>query len=192
MCDPITIAAVAISAGASIYQGQQMAKIDQQNRALAKAEADAKNAALEEEKKVAMINAKEEEMFRQRQLNRNIASMKAYNKRIESESFLALVDYEKNALAQDIANIRLGARIQTSRLANEIQVNTIAGSHPDMSSYYKTSGYLEAAGTIAGGYADYKATKTPPKRPTTTTKSSSGSKSSYVTTPSNTGYTYKG
>ena len=192
MCDPVSIALVTISVGGSIYQGQQMAKIDQQNRALARAEAEAKNAQLEEEKKVAMINA-EEEMFRQRQLNRNIASMKAYNRGIESESFLALVDYEKNALAQDIANLRLGTRIQTSRLANEIQVNTIAGSQPDMSGYYKTAGFLEAAGTLHGGWKDYKATKTPPKGPTTTKSSSSGSKSSkYVTTPMNKGYTFTG
>tara|TARA_R100000329_G_scaffold136799_1_gene117635 strand:+ start:2237 stop:2857 length:621 start_codon:yes stop_codon:yes gene_type:complete len=206
MCvDPGTaiLIASAVSAGTQYQQGRMQASIARRNNELMKGEIAIRNAALEEERKVAAINAKEEEEVKRLQLKRNLASLKAYNRGKDSASFLALVDYEREALAKDIANIRLGSRIQSSRLATEISVNNVRASTPSMGSYYTKAGALNAIGTMAGGYASYSMVKSPGMKPTSTstspsvtssytpTSSTSGSYSA-VTTPSNSGYTFTG
>ena len=164
MCDATTIALVAVSAGSSVYEGQQLARIDKINRNLAEAEAEIRNANLKEERKIAQINAKEEENFRRQQVERNISSMRALNRGLDSNSFLNLVDYEKQAFEKDLGNIRLGLRVETSRIANEISVNKVASTLPDLSGHYKTAGMIKAASTIAEGVRDYKSTEIPPKK----------------------------
>ena len=66
---------------------------------------------------------------------------------------------QKEALAKDIANLRLGLGVETSRLATEISVNTTRANQPSGASEIATAGFLQAAGTVAGGYADYSLTK---------------------------------
>ena len=67
MCDPIIIATV-ISAGASLQAASVQADIARQNQALARAEANIQNAQLQEQKKVALINAKIEEDNRKKHI----------------------------------------------------------------------------------------------------------------------------
>lgn len=190
MCDPISagtaiLIASGVSAFSSYQQGKMQASIANRNNEIMKNEIATRNAQLEEEKRIVAINAREEEEQRKQALRRNVASMKAYNRGLESESFLALVDYEENALAKDIANIRLGSNIERSRLATEISVNNTRSQSPNMASYYRKAGTLGALSSMAGGYADYKATQTPKKPPTTTTGDATGG---YP----NSGYTFKG
>ena len=115
--------------------------------------------AREEEKKIAKINAFEEEEQRKDLLRKTVATQRAYNRGLENKSFLALVDYEREALAKDIANIRLGTGVETSRLANAISVNNIRAQTPDLSSFYTKSGTLAAVGTAVTGYANYSMVK---------------------------------
>ena len=180
MCvEPTTaiLIASAVSAGAQYQQGRMQASIARRNNELMKAEIANRNAALEEEKKIAKINAFEEEEQRKDLLRKTVATQRAYNRGLENKSFLALVEYEKEALAKDIANIRLGLGVETSRLANEISVNNIRSQTPDLSSFYTKSGALAAAGTMATGYANYSMVKSgnPGGNNTSTTSSTNSS-----------------
>ena len=161
MCDAGTaiLIATAVSAGTSIIQGQQQARIARQNQALLQGEMAIRNAQLAEEQKIAKLNAQEEEEQRKQLLRRSIATQRAYNRGLENNSFLRLIEYEEEALAKDIANLRLGLGVETSRLATEISVNTTRANQPSGASEIATAGFLQAAGTVAGGYADYSLTK---------------------------------
>tara|TARA_R100001591_G_scaffold36627_3_gene48048 strand:- start:13270 stop:13872 length:603 start_codon:yes stop_codon:yes gene_type:complete len=161
MCDAATaiLVATAVSAGAQYQQGRMQASIARRNNELMKAEIANQNAQLEEEKKIAKINAFEEEEQRKDLLRKTVATQRAYNRGLENKSFLALVDYEREALAKDIANIRLGTGVETSRLANAISVNNIRAQTPDLSSFYTKSGTLAAVGTAVTGYANYSMVK---------------------------------
>ena len=128
MCvEPTTaiLIATAVSAGAQYQQGRMQASIARRNNELMKAEIVRQNAQLEEEKKIAKINAFEEEEQRKDLLRKTVATQRAYNRGLENKSFLALIDYEREALAKDIANIRLGTGVETSRLASAISVCSI-------------------------------------------------------------------
>ena len=162
MCvEPTTaiLIATAVSAGAQYQQGRMQASIARRNNELMKAEIANQNAQLEEEKKIAKINAFEEEEQRKDLLRKTVATQRAYNRGLENKSFLALIDYEREALAKDIANIRLGTGVETSRLASAISVNNIRAQTPDLSSFYTKSGTLAAVGTAATGYANYSMVK---------------------------------
>ena len=162
MCvEPTTaiLIATAVSAGAQYQQGRMQASIARRNNELMKAEIVRQNAQLEEEKKIAKINAFEEEEQRKDLLRKTVATQRAYNRGLENKSFLALIDYEREALAKDIANIRLGTGVETSRLASAISVNNIRAQTPDLSSFYTKSGTLAAVGTAATGYANYSMVK---------------------------------
>lgn len=178
MCDPIIIATV-ISAGAQLQAARVQADIARQNQALAKAEADIQNAQLQEQKKVALINAKIEEDNRKKAYRRNIATMRALNKGKDSASFLSIIDAEENALSLDIENIRLGGRIDQSRLSTQISVNTARGTKPDMSKFYIASGVAGAAGTIGSGIYQYQTTR-PGGTTTTNTPTTSFPNSGYT------------
>ena len=201
MCDPTTaiIVATAVSAGASIYQGNQAAKIDKMNRERAIREAEITNAQLEEERRINAVNAKLAEEDRRKAYERNLSSVRAYKRGLESKSFNAFLSAEEDAFRLDVENLRMSSRIGDSRLATQISVNTSKSALPDLSGYYKTSGYLNAASSIAQGSANYYAVQTPgnnPSSPTTTTTSayhsSSPSSKGTVSTPNNSGYTYTG
>ncbi len=180
MCTPeAAIASAVISAGASIYQGNTMAKIDQINRQRAKAEADIRNAQLEEEKKIAKINAQIEEDNRRKAYLRNISSVRAYQRGKDSQSFEAFLSAEEDAFRLDVDNLRLGGRIERGRLATQISVNTAASSLPDLSGFYKTSGYLNAAGSLAQGGFNYYNASVPTNSPSTTTTTTTYKPGSY-------------
>lgn len=193
------VTSAVVSASASIYQGNQMAKIDQMNRERAKREAEIANAQLEEERRINAVNAKLEEENRRKAYERNLSSVRAYRRGLESKSFDAFLSAEEDAFRLDVENLRMSARVGDSRLATQISVNTSQSALPDLSGYYKTSGYLNAASSLAQGGANYYAVQTPGNKPTSTTTSptssyhsSSPSSKGTVTTPSNSGYTFTG
>ncbi len=64
---------------------------------------------------------------------------------------MSLLDQEENALGLDIENIRLGTRVNDSRLATQISINTTRGNVPDQSGLYTAGAIIGASGTIASG-----------------------------------------
>ncbi len=205
MCDPGTaiLIATAVSAGSQYQSGRMQASIARRNNELMKGSIAIENAQLAEDAKIAKLNAFEEEEQRKQMVRRNIATQRAYNRGLENKSFLALIDYEQEALSKDIANLRLGGRVEQNRIATQISVNNVRSQTPDLSSFYTKSGALGAASTIAGGYADYSMTKSNPNKNTTTNSITSSYTPGGVTNVSssgsgkttgfkNSGYTFTG
>ena len=101
------VTSAVVSASASIYQGNQMAKIDQMNRERAKREAEIANAQLEEERRINAVNAKLEEENRRKAYERNLSSVRAYRRGLESKSFDAFLSAEEDAFRLDVENLRM-------------------------------------------------------------------------------------
>tara|TARA_A100000172_G_scaffold47782_1_gene29804 strand:- start:591 stop:1163 length:573 start_codon:yes stop_codon:yes gene_type:complete len=182
MCVEATTAiliASAVSAGSSLIQGQQQARIARTNQQLMQGEIALQNAQLEEESRIAKLNAKEQENQRKQALRRSVATQRALNRGLENNSFLALVQYEEEALAKDIANLRLGSTVETSRLASAISVNNVRASQPSGASSYSTAGVLGAASSLSSGYADYALTRSGSTKQTDVNKVYSASSPNY-------------
>ena len=175
------ITSAVVGATSSIYQGNQMAKIDKMNRERAQREAEIQNAQLKEERRLSKVNAQIEENNRRNALERNLSSVRAYNRGKNSKSFDAFLSAERDAFRLDVENLRLGSRMQDNRLATQISVNTSRASLPDMSGYYKTTGYLNAAGSLASGASNYYMVQKPNNPQVNTQSSPSGGYGNYQT-----------
>tara|TARA_A100000171_G_C2076966_1_gene117671 strand:- start:7 stop:492 length:486 start_codon:yes stop_codon:yes gene_type:complete len=158
MCDAILIL-TAISAGATVQSARIQAQASKINNKLAEEEAKIRNSELQERRKLAKINAKIEENNRRQAYARNIATMRALGKGKDNPSFLSILNKEEQSLRLDIDNIRLGRRVQDSRLSTQIAVNTVQGTRPDLSGFYTAAGIASASGTVASGLSASSATK---------------------------------
>jgi hypothetical protein len=168
MCTGIEIALIvagtALSVGSTVYTGIQ-------NAELAEMEADARdkqlsiqNSQLEEDRRVAALQATQQENERMRQARQLRAANETY---IAAAGIASNISYEQGtskaneeALRYDLANIRLQSRIERGRLSDQIRVNRLESQFNRQAASLRSRGFLinafaDAGGTAMDGYYRY-------------------------------------
>lgn len=152
MANPVTLLYIgtAITAGAAIYQGRQAAQ----------AEA-FRQKQLEDQAMMAQIQARDDAIKRQQELNKNLGIASAMGAQAGFDpfslgsSFLANTEEMERRAETDIEMIRLLGSHQATRFKNEIRQSKMTASAA------KTGSFLKAASTVATGAYEAKTVQTP-------------------------------
>ena len=181
MCDATTaiIISTAITAGATIQQGQLAARQAKDAQALNKYLGDEKQKELKAERDIAKIQTREEEIERRRILEADLDAITAFNKGLESTSIGAIKGEAERLYELDVANLRFNLGRTESGIARQISVVKAESNRPSYANQIKMGSYLQAGASIGQGYYNYTTTKTPPKTDTTTKKTSSNTSQGY-------------
>jgi hypothetical protein len=169
MCTGIEIALIvagtALSAGASIYQGVVNADLAQMEADSRDKQLAIQNKQLEEDRRLAQVQATQQENERQRQARRLRAQNESY---IAAAGIAANISYQQGidpanekALKYDIANLRLTSKVQRGRMLDQIAVNRLESQFNRQAADLRSqsalvTGFAEAGSDIiAGAYKGY-------------------------------------
>lgn len=168
MCTGIEIALIvagtALSAASTVYTGVQNAELAQMEADAREKQLTIQNEQLEEDRRVAALQATQQENERMRQARRLRAANESY---IAAAGIASNISYDQGtskaneeALRYDLANIRLQSRIERGRLADQIKVNRLEQQFMRQSANLRSQGFMinafsDAAGTVMDGYYRY-------------------------------------
>ena len=192
MCDPVTIAIT----GANMYmineQTKMMARAEDERARIQATQAKFQIAELEQQRRMERIKARQEEQERAKLLDTSLSTITAFGKGVASASIDNIINQNKMAYDLDIGTSRFNLGVYDSSVANQIKVIS-ASQTPSQSGAIRRIGMVRTATAGLTGYQDYQRYNSPGSPSTTTTTTTPRRRSSsYVVTPSNSGYTFGG